>query len=98
MTSCAEILLELSQSEASHTCCTMTELTADEISDLISERDHLKEENVTLKSDKAALSAEVAVLRKAVLTPESLVNDDAKVKYFTGLPSYILKAVSLSLH
>ena len=62
-TSCAEILLELSQFEASCTCSTMTELTADEISDLIAERDHLKDENMMLKSDNAALCAEIAVLK-----------------------------------
>jgi hypothetical protein len=64
------------------------------ISDLIAERDRLKEENLTLKSEKASLYAEISVLRKAVITPESLMDDNAKVKYYTGLPSYkVLKAV-----
>jgi hypothetical protein len=48
------------------------------ISDFIAERDRLKEENLTLKSEKASLYAEISVLRKAVITPESLMDDNAK--------------------
>ena len=97
----AEILLELSQFEASRTCCTITELTVKGIANLeesnsvlMAERDRLMQENAMLKESNASLCEEIAILRKAVITPESLMDDDTKVKYYTGLPSYkILKAI-----
>ena len=40
--------------------------------------------------DKNRLDVMVLSLSKQVITEENLVNDDKKVKYYTGLPSYLL--------
>ncbi len=49
----------------------------------IAERDRLMEENATLKENNAALHEEIKILRTAVITPESLVDDDTKVEYLS---------------
>lgn len=47
-----------------------------------------------MKEENAALCKQIASLNQAMITPESLMDNDAKVKYYTGLLSYrILKAV-----
>ena len=78
-------MLELSQFEASRTCCTITELTVEGIANLeesnsvlMAERDRLMQENAILKESNASLCEEIAILRKAVITPESLMDDDTK--------------------
>ena len=48
----------------------------------------------SLKRENSELTKQIAVVKQALITPEALMKDDSKVKYFTGLPSYkILKAV-----
>ena len=52
-----------------------------------------------LKEENAALCKQIASLNQAMITPESLMDNDAKVKYYTGLPSYkILKAIFDFVH
>lgn len=59
-----------------------------------SERDALMEEIVHLKEENATPYKQIASLQQAMITPVSLMDNDTKVKYYTGLPSYkILKAV-----
>ena len=67
----AEIMLELSEFEASRTCCTITELTVKGIANLeesnsvlMAERDRLMQENAILKESNASLCEEIAILRK----------------------------------
>ena len=72
----------------------MTELSLDDLAmaeQAASEKDaeisRLKDENVTLLK-------QISSLKEAMITQESLNDSDAKVKYYTGLPSYgVLKAV-----
>ena len=78
----------------------MTESTVKDVDNLegrngvlIAEKECLKQENDTLKVTNALLCAQIQVLGRAVITPESLMDDDSKVKYYTGLPSFnVLKA------
>ena len=92
---------ESSPGASHHTCCTMTELTVEDVDNLeerngvlIVEKECLKQENDTLKVTNALLCAQVQVLQRAVITYESLKDDDSKVKYYTGLPSFnVLKAI-----
>ena len=78
----------------------MTESTVKDVDNLegrngvlIAEKECLKQENDTLKVTNALLCAQIQVLGRAVITPKSLMDDDSKVKYYTGLPSFnVLKA------
>ena len=75
----------------------MTETTLKDLNDLekaACEKDVLLKEVHSLNQENAQLSKQLVALKQALITPESLMDNDAKVKYFTGLPSYkILKAV-----
>ncbi len=100
----AESLLELSREAGTTKTCsisTMTELTVEGITHLEESTsvcntvtmDRLIKENALLKETNAALREDISTLTKAVVTPKSLMGDDAKVKY-TGLPSYkVLKSI-----
>ena len=75
-------------------CSTMTELSLDDLitaeqvaSEKYAEISRLKDESVLLRK-------QISSLKEAMITQESLKDSDAKVKYYTGLPSYgVLKAV-----
>ena len=85
----AEALLELSRVEMSRSFSTMTEMSQSDLAQVqqaASERDTLMEDNVRLE-ENAALCKQIASLNEAIITPESLMDNDAKVKYYTGLPS-----------
>ena len=75
----------------------MTEMSQSDLAQVeqaASERDALMEESVCLKEENATLYNQIASLQQAMISPESLMDNDAKVKYYTGLPSYkVLKAV-----
>ena len=68
---------------------------------VMEENTHLKKENAWLVEDNARLMEEstkvythCSVLSKAMITQEALMDNDVKVKYYTGLPSYkFLKAI-----
>ena len=81
-------MLESSPGASHHTWCTMTELMVKDVDNLegrngvlIAEKECLKQENDTLKVTIALLCAQIQVLQRAVITPESLMDDDSKVKY-----------------
>ena len=69
-------------------CSTMTEILVDDLAMAASDNDVLMEEISRLKGENAALQKQIATLKEAMLTSESLKHNDAKVKYYTGLPSY----------
>ena len=97
----ADALLELSMVKMCCDSSTMTQVTMDELTqsetetiNLREENDHLQSENVRLKEENAVICREITILKKAMITPETLMEDNAKVKYYTGLLSYsIFKAI-----
>lgn len=71
------------EAEAHPSCSTMTEVSGEQIVNLQTECQLLGEENCHLKESSGGCSNE-----------ESLENDNSKVKFYTGLPSFtILMAV-----
>ena len=92
-----EALLELSRVEMCCSFSTMTEVTLEEFNQVekaASEKATLVEEIDRLKAENAILCKQIVTLKQALITPESLMDSDAKVKYYTGIPSYdILKAI-----
>ena len=50
----------------------------------------MMEEIVEVKSDKNRLISKVDALSKRVLTKQTLIEDNKKVKYYTGLPSFLV--------
>ena len=59
----------------------MTELSLDDLTTALSEKiSHLKNENVLL-------CQQMLSQKEAMITQESLMDSDVKVKYYTGLPS-----------
>ena len=46
-----------------------------------------------MKEKNAAMYKEIAILKKGMITPEALMVDNGKIKYYTGLPFFeVLKA------
>ena len=86
---------ELSGVERHYSSCyIMTELLAENLAKAASDGDILMEEISQMKGENAALQKQIATLKEAMVTSESLKHNDAKVKYYTGLPSYgVLKVV-----
>ena len=73
---------------------TQTEAPLEDINELEKSRKDLLMQVDSLKRENSELTKQIAVVKQALITPEALMEDDSKVKYFTGLPSYkILKAV-----
>ena len=61
---------------------------------LLTKYNNMMEEIVEVKSDKNRLISKVDALSKRVLTKKALIEDNKKVKYYTGLPSFsVLDAI-----
>ena len=85
---------ELSEVERHYSSCsTMTEISADDLAKAASDNDVQMEEISRLKGENAPLQKQIATLKEAMITSESLNHNDAKVKYYKGLPSYVVLKV-----
>ena len=66
----------------------------DDYEALLTKYNNMMEEIVEVKSDKNRLISKVNALSKRVLTKQALIEDNKKVKYYTGLPSFsVLDAI-----
>ena len=75
-TTCGQIEVSAVATSCEQSCSIMTDMTVKNINDLERECDRLREENFKMKKEL-----------KSVEIPGSILNDNKKVCYFTGLPS-----------